>query len=1126
MPLHDIIDNRNEKLVDNINRILDSTDRARFAVGYFFLSGLTAIGDKLSKVKELRLLIGNTTNRETLEQIAEGYKRLDLVREEAEDLKYTRRTDQKVRSDQTAENLRLSMELMDQTDEGEELIVSLVRLIEEKKLKVKVYTKGRLHAKAYIFDYGKVFDAKGHPVERHEKGIAVVGSSNLTLSGVSHNTELNVLVQGNDNHTELVKWFEELWDDSLDFDETLMNEMKQSWAAQLATPHDIYMKTLYTLVKDRLGEEDHKEVLWETDIKKQLADFQKVAVRQGVQLVEKYGGAFIADVVGLGKSFIGAAIIKQFSINHGLRPLIICPASLKEMWETYDEKYKLNAKILSIGLLKEGYNYEKFLDPEKGLYYDRNFVLVDESHNFRSPTAQRYSILQNYLGIPGRYCCFLTATPRAKSSMDLYHQIKLFHQDDVTDLPIDPPNLKKYFDQVEKGEKRLQDLLVHILYRRTRLHILKWYGYDSETHKKVNPNNFQPYKSGERKAYVIVGGRHQYFPQRHLNTIEYNIEDTYQGLYQKLRGYLGKARKRQLITPIQDELSYARYGLWHYVKKQYKKVEPYDKLHRAGVNLRGLMRVLLFKRFESSVYAFRQSIKKLLAIHENFLKALDEGIVPAGEEAQSILYESDHYEHADLMALLQAMTGKYKADDFETDLLKLHLEHDINLFRDILCLVEPITPDKDAKLQKLIEVLSKKPLSEGKRLIFTQYADTAKYLYENLNPNEIHKDMDVIYSGEKSKVRIVGRFAPKANPEYNLKPGEELFTLIATDVLAEGLNMQDCDKIINYDLHWNPIRLIQRFGRIDRIGSEFDKIHGYNFLPELGIDKQLGLKKSLVNRIQEIHDTIGEDAQILDPSERLNEDAMYAIYEKSGGQLDMFEDDEGEFIDLNEAEEMLRQLQKDDPDEFNRIANLRDGIRSIKSSSSNEMFVFCESFFPNNDDVKGYQQLYLLDEKGAVISKDISKILKAIQCEPDKAITDSPLTTRQLPEGYNATVMRVKKRFNEEVQHRQVARRHSRDLNLSQRYIIRELGLYYKEVEDEDTKQQITILEKAFRTTTTQAVNRELNIIRRNGLTGQNILTTLIRVYNQHNLRLISDRPTSKVDTKPVVKVICSEKLG
>ena len=580
MPAHDIIDNRQEKLVDHINRILDSSDGARFAVGYFFLSGLTAILEKLSRIKELRLLIGNTTNRETLEQLAEGYHRLEMVADAAEAERYPKRSDIKQMSMETTYSIRTDMELMDQTDEGEALVTSLVQMIEEKRLKVRIYTRGRLHAKAYIFDYGTVYDRNGKPVDRHEEGIAVVGSSNLTLAGITHNTELNVIVQGNDNHAELVRWFEDLWKEAQEFDETLMQEMKVSWAMATVRPYDIYMKTLYALVKDR----------------------------------------------------------------------------------------------------------------------------------------------------------------------------------------------------------------------------------------------------------IMVAGKHQFFPKRELETIEYSIEETYQGLYHELRGYLGKAsRKGQPVKPPPNELTYARYGLWHYVVKEKQKKEPYASLHRAGSNLRGLIRVLLFKRFESSVYAFQETVRRLLTVHKRFLEALSQGFIPAGEDAQAILYEPNQDEEQDLMDALRHVSGKYNVADFDLPRLKEHIAHDIRLLEKMLKLIEPITPDQDAKLQTLIKKLTEKPLRDGKRLIFTQYADTARYLFENLNPQGARQDIDVIFSGDKSKVRVVGRFAPKANPEYRFTAGEkELMMVVATDVLAEGLNLQDCDKIINYDLHWNPVRLIQRFGRIDRIGMEHDVVYGFN----------------------------------------------------------------------------------------------------------------------------------------------------------------------------------------------------------------------------------------------------------------------------------------------------------
>ncbi|NDJ20287.1 helicase [Nostoc sp. B(2019)] len=1122
MPTHDIIDNRNQKLVDQINCILDSSAAAHFAVGYFFLSGFTAIAERLTNIKELRLLIGNTSNRQTIEQIAQGYRQLELIADKVEAQKYPKRSEEKRMANDTAANIRSSIELMDQTDEAEILVKNLVQMIEEKRLHVRVYTKGTLHAKAYIFDYGTVYDGKGRVLERTEKGIAIVGSSNLTLSGITHNTELNVVIHGNDNHTELTNWFDELWDEAEDFNETLMQEMKQSWAGSAVRPYDVYMKTLYSLIKDRLEDTTPKDLILEDEITKQLADFQKVAVNNAVQNIRDYGGAFVSDVVGLGKSFIGAAIVKHFEQIERARPLIICPAPLLEMWERYNEVYQLNARILSMGMLKEDdeSGFKVLLDDFKSK--DRDFVLIDESHNLRNHTTQRYKVVEAFLAA-GKRCCLLTATPRNKSAWDIYHQLKLFHQDDKTDLPIDPPDLKQYFQLVEKGEKKLPELLSHILIRRTRNHILRFYGRDSQTHQEVDHSNFREYLDGTRRAYVIVGGKHRFFPKRELETIEYSIEDTYQGLYQELRQYLGKSRKRQLVKPPVNELSYARYGLWNYVLKDKQKQEPYNTLQRAGANLRGLMRVLLFKRFESSVYAFKETIKKLLLVHERFLNALSQGFIPAGEEARTLLSEDyNQAEEQDLMDALYQVSGKYDLADFDGHKLQQHIEHDINLLKKVQALVEPITPDKDTKLQTLRTWLDKSVLKGKKRLIFTQYADTAKYLYENLNPQGKQDDIDVIYSGSnKNKTRLVGRFAPKANKEYKFKPGEtEINTLIATDVLAEGLNLQDGDIIINYDLHWNPVKLIQRFGRIDRIGSDKDVIYGYNFLPELGIECNLGLKQKLKNRIQEIHDTIGEDAAILDRTEQLNEEAMYAIYEQQGKQLSLFDmEDEEAFLDLNEAEEILRKLQKDDPGEFERIANLPHGIRTAKFSMQQKgTYVFCEASDSNRPDIKGYQQLFLLDDEGNIISRDIPRILGAIKA-------DSTTPTLTLPKEHNSAVMRVKRQFAEEVKHRQAEREFNQRLTQGQRYILRELRIFFKSITDEEIKGQVNILEKAFRGSITQAINRELNILRRNGLIGQQLFNQLVQIYRQHNMHEWLNNNFSTL-SQPIPVIICSEALN
>jgi superfamily II DNA or RNA helicase len=1111
---HDIIDNRHEKLVEHINRMLDSTEQARFAVGYFFLSGLESIAERLEHVKELRLLIGNTTNRETLEQIAEGYRRLDDVQDALEAQIYPKRTEMARMAGETALHVRATVEQMDQTDEAERLVKTLVRMIAEKRLKVRVYTKGRLHAKAYIFDYAHdLFSEQGRHIERYEKGIAIVGSSNLTLSGVSHNTELNVIVNGNDNHADLCNWFDELWNESQDFEAALMEVMQQSWAAGPVRPYDIYMKTLYELVRERIEGTDAREILWDDEITQQLADFQKVAVRQAVQIIRDFGGVFVSDVVGLGKSFIGAAIVKHFERTESARALILCPAPLIEMWERVNEVYQLNAMVLSMGYLRGdddgAFNY--LLTEAKY----RDFVLVDESHNFRNPDTQRYKVLQAFLA-DGKHCCFLTATPRNKSAWDVYNQIKLFHQDDKTNLPIDPPLLRTYFQLIEKGERKMPELLSNILIRRTRNHILRWYGYDAETQQPVDPLQFKAYLEGQRRAYVLVGGKQQFFPRRVLETIDYSIEDTYRGLYQQLRNFLGKPRKATPGRTAEDQLTFARYGLWHYVVKAKQKQEPYATMQRAGANLRGLIRVLLFKRIESSVYAFKQTVRRLLHVHRAFLDALARGIVPAGDEAQKILYESDVADDTALFDALEraADIGRYKVEDFDVERLRADIEHDIRLFEQILSLVEPITPAQDAKLCTLKQRLSQAPLNTGKVLIFTQYADTATYLYENLNPGGKHDDIEVIFSGDKSKAHVVGRFAPRSNPEYQFQAKEtELNTLIATDVLAEGLNLQDCDKIINYDLHWNPVRLIQRFGRIDRIGSAHSVVYGFNFLPETGVEKQLGLRQKLHNRIQEIHDTIGEDSAILDRTENLNEEAMYAIYEQKGNQLSLFEEDDESFVDINEAEELMRQLRKENPGEYERIAGLQDGLRAVGMVGDQQgWYVFCRA--------GRYQQLFLLDAQGEIISRDMPRILGMLKAAPEQ-----PVTT--LPPGYNAAIMRVKRLFAEEVKNRRAEREHTLSLTSGQRYILAQLRELYRDLtdEDEDEKAQVNLLEKAFRASLTEAVKREVNTLRRSGSKGRALLKSLSNIYFQHHMQDWAYNRSRQSDQDDAPSIICSEGL-
>ena len=1029
---------------------------------------------------------------------------LEPARDAIESEAYPRRADLPGFVHATLGNLRESVELMEQSDGGQELVATLVRLISEGRLKVRVYTRGRLHAKAYIFDYGQSYDAAGRPLPQQANGVAIVGSSNFTLSGISHNTELNVVVHGDDNHAQLTAWFDELWAESQDFDAALMEELRQSWAVAQPTPYDIYMKTLYTLVQNRAPEIEQTSFLWNDDINDKLADFQRVAVRQAIQTIGIYGGCFVADVVGLGKSFIGAAIVKHFERVERARPLIICPKPLESMWVRYNEVYKLNAQVLPMSQLREGEDETKNILLDDVRFRDRDFVLIDESHNFRNPDSQRYRVLQRYLE-GGRRCALLTATPRNRESWDVYHQIRLFHPGDITALPIDPPNLKSYFEGIEAGRKSLPELLSNILVRRTRSHIVRWYGYDAATDQRVDPENIAPYRSGERRAYVLVGGRKQTFPRRELRTVEYSIEATYQGLYDRLRAAMGR-RHDDTAAADQPALRFARYNIWHYVIPA--KEQQYRELRMAGINLRGLIRTMLFKRFESSVYAFCSTLKRMQKTHRAFLTALNNGLIPAGSEAIALLKNGDEWSETQLVDALSRVEQQYPAADFNLNALRADVAHDLEILGWMLEQVDPIGPEQDAKLQRIKHLLANRPGGD-KVLIFSQYADTAQYLYDNLNPGRADKTIEVIYSNNRDKARIVARFSPGHNTEITLRPDDvPIQTLIATDVLSEGLNLQDCDTVINYDLHWNPVRLIQRFGRIDRIGSTNDIIYGINFLPERELERHLGLGEKLRARIRDIHETIGEDAAILEPGERLNERAMYAIYSgQNVEELDIEEDDG--MIGLNEAEELLRQLRDDDPAEYERIANLRDGIRSGRWSDVPGRFVFCQA--------GRYQQLMLTDRDGAVITRDIAAILKLLRCEKtEQTVNPDP--------SHNRVVSSIQSAFAREVSQRNAEQQHAPRLSVAQRYVQRELQAFYATLQNDDLRNQISVLDTAFRQQLSRSVAAEINAIKRAGLQGAQLIQELTAIYTRYGLDQNRRNALTAEDVPP--KIICSAVLA
>ena len=1085
-----IIDNSTEEnsLLKRLKSYIKNSDIIKVASGYFFIGGFNELIEELKNLKEIKLLISTTSNKETIEEIALGYRYRDDIKEKIDK---TQRSLNKREKDSlianTKNDLRLSTATAEISDENETIIKNLADFIKDGKLKVKVYLKSKLHSKAYILDYKKhLFDEYGNKIERTENGVCIVGSSNFTLAGLTHNTELNILIEGNDEHQYLTKWFERLWDESEDFSKEFFEELKNSWALNYPTPYEVYLKILYHIVKDRI--EDSQELtLEESDIFLDLAKFQKTAVSQAINILEKYHGVFISDVVGLGKSFIGSALIDYYH-KRGKRALIICPPRLIEMWQHYNSLYDLGAEILSMGMLSQDNGFEII-----NKYKDKEIILIDESHNFRNSENNRYRNFLEFLlqhdKKDQRRLILLTATPQNNSPFDVYNQIKLFHYEDETNIPITPPNLKDFMNEVIDKKVSFQSLLQRLLIRRTRRHIKKYY-----PDEKIN-------------------GKPIVFPKRNIpEPIFYSIEQVYHGMYSEILEYF-------------KNLTFARYNLFNYVKKEFRDKSPYQELQPAGKNLRGFIKVLLLKRIESSIFAFKSTINNLIKIHKNYLSAIENlNLLPIGDSVQKLIYSIDDIDDIDisddfldfgseLEKLLSQSKEKYEISCFEIEKLKENLSKDLEIFNSINNIIENITPDKDDKLIKLKEKIIQIRNENGanaKILIFSQYADTVQYLYEQL------KDLfgsEIYWATSKSEnlMKTIARFAPIANEASDKDKENPINILISTDVLSEGQNLQDCSIIINYDIHWNPVRLIQRVGRVDRIGSENNEIDIFNFFPEAELEENLKIGERVSKRIQEIHNFFGEDGKYLDDREILNEKDMYAIYDKR----DENTLDEEEFI-FNEAEGIIRKLMRENPDLYEKIKNMPDNLRCIRKTKDNnqdaKFVIFCKK-------ANSYS-FYVLNGEGNLITQNDDEALKILKAEPDE------VGLSELPKGTNQIIQNTFNEFKEKM--KRIELEHEKRFtskSTEQSYILNILkhemdNLNIFSDEYENRKNKLNELYAVYEKTLPTAVIRRLRKLKKDKIEGKELESALIRIKNDYEL---TKEERIFEPEKEIPKIICSE---
>lgn len=532
MSVPDIIDNSEHQLFDVLNELLTPQKPADFASGFFNIGGYALVKDTLNSTPKFRLLLGREPSTRGLPtRTGRPTQLIDID------------IGSKIQQDLRAENL---------SQENRTIVEDLVDFLRRNEIQARLYTKSFFHGKAYIFD-----------------DTVIVGSSNFTRAGLTHNSELNAVQKSTIIARAYREWFERFWDQAEDYKEKLIELLRKSKHGDYPwEPYWIYIKALYEYFKDEL---DTEGIDLFTSSKVELTEFQEEGHVKALKILNKYDGVMICDSVGLGKTFIGKKILEHYAYYQRKKAMVICPAQLRDMWraELYDANIQADVHSQE-ELGQKDYPVER--------YQDVDIVLVDESHNFRNTAIKRYKNLERILGAGSRKkLVLMTATPINNTLFDLYHQINLISRgDDYHFRAAGVGNLKTYFVNAAKGLTNLFNLLEEVVIRRTR-HYVK-----------------------ENFPEATINGKPVKFPERTLHTLRYDLESTYNNIYEEIVGLINKLN----LTP---------YNIEQYKKDKSKKDEEDTMRNQALI---GLIKTLFLKRFESSIYAFQKSINNQLGFQQ------------------------------------------------------------------------------------------------------------------------------------------------------------------------------------------------------------------------------------------------------------------------------------------------------------------------------------------------------------------------------------------------------------------------------------------------------------------------------------------------------------------------------
>ena len=984
-------------LLRALEETLDIAHRADFCVGYFNLRGWKHVDGHVERWiggegAQARVLVGmQPVPDRQLRELLRLHPNPGVDNREALRLKQ-----------------RLTREFRDQllagrpTNEDEAALRRLASQLRAGKMVVKLFLRHPLHAKLYLC----FREDPNTPI------VGYLGSSNLTFAGLVHQGELNIDVLDRDATQKLSQWFDDRWNDRLcvDVSDELVRIIDESWARpDPVSPYLVYLKMAYHLSNEaRAG---LAEFRIPSDFGNRLFDFQTAAVKIASRHLNKRGGVLIGDVVGLGKTLMATAVARIFEDDHGARTLIICPKGLVRMWEGYVHRYRLRAKVLSISKVP----------PALGDLRRYQLVVIDESHNLRNRDGKRYRAIQEYIRSNESKCILLSATPYNKTYRDLGNQLRLF-VDEEADLGIRPERLLKAMGEVEFAAKHQtpprtlgafefseypddwREVMRLFLVRRTRSFIQANY---AETDPETG-----------RKCLTYEDGGKSFFPERVPKTIRFAINesdphDQYAQLYST--GVVGVIGALQL----------PRYGLGKYALKSPAETpsSAEDKrlkdLSRAGKRLIGFCRTNLFKRLESSGAAFIQSVERHLVRNYVFLHALRKGLpLPIGpqdaelldapltdEDSDALLPRPARADGEDPASRVPSLfTGEnvfteaefqrraaraYAAfqSQFEkrfawlraslfSDELAEDLESDAEALLGLLRSYGQWDPARDEKLDAL-HCLLNETYAGRKVLVFSQFADTVRYLERELRNRGVD-GLEGVTGDSNDPTWAAYRFSPESNGcREQVPPSAELRILIATDLLSEGQNLQDCAAVVNYDLPWAIIRLIQRAGRVDRIGQTAEEIACCSFLPAEGIERIIELRKRVRTRLRENAEVVGADEVFFE--DEAGPETILDLYHEKAGILDGDSDSE---VDLaSHAYQIWKNAITADASLEKQVVGLPDVVFATRRHDATPtrpdgVLVFLRT-------AEGNDALAYMDRQGRSITESQLQVLAAAECGPD-----------------------------------------------------------------------------------------------------------------------------------------------